>query len=287
MTEPTPTPAPAFNIQSYKTDLHPVWCPGCGDFGVLTCIYRAFAAMQIQPQNAAIVSGIGCSSRLPAYVNVYGLHSVHGRVLPMATGLKTARPEIEVLGVGGDGDAYSIGGGHIPHVARRNPDICYIVMDNEVYGLTKGQSSATAEDFSGGTTPYGNAEEALNPIAMAVAYNISFIARGYSGKPKELAELIQKGVEHKGFALIEVLSPCTTFNDNYKPISQRVKNLPADYDPTNRQKAFATALDKENTYLGIFYRREASTFSDRMAETQKIALETREGDLEKLADTFV
>ena len=160
-------------------------------------------------------------------------------------------------------------------------------MDNEVYGLTKGQSSATAEDFSGGTSPYGNVEEALNPIAMAIAYNISFVARGYSGKPKELAELILQGIEHKGLALLEVLSPCTTFNDNYKPISQRIKNLPVDYDPTNREKAFSTSLDKENTYLGVFYKRETSTFSDRLQKVKDGSQKNRPGDIEKLVDSFI
>lgn len=222
------------------------------------------AVKQISPENLAVVAGIGCSGRLSGYVRSYGFHTVHGRVLPVATGVKTANPELEVLAVGGDGDAYSIGGGHIPHAARRNIDVCYIVMDNEVYGLTKGQGSATApQEFSAGTTPYGQLDEPLNPVAMAIAYDIGFVARGFSAKPKELTDLITQGVEHKGFALIEVLSPCTTFHDIYKPISQRVRFLGPEHDPTDRVKAFELSLERETIPLGVIYKRERSAFHER------------------------
>ena len=285
-TAPQP-PQGGANIAQYKTDVHPVWCPGCGDFGVLTCIYRMLATKQISPENMVVVSGIGCSSRLPAYVNAYGFHTVHGRVLPVATGVKTANPSLEVLAVGGDGDAYSIGGGHIPHAARRNIDVCYIVMDNEVYGLTKGQGSATAPlEMVKGTTPFGQLDDPLNPVATAIAYDISFVARGYSGKPKELTELIIQGVEHKGFALIEVLSPCTTFHDTYKPISQGVRFIEPSHDPMDRIAAMKLAFEKETIPLGIIYKSQRSSFDERVGETHKRAQAKGSPDLEKLFDQF-
>jgi len=281
-------PKKGLDIAPYKTDVHPIWCPGCGDFGVLTCIYRMLATRQVSPENTVVVSGIGCSSRLPAYVNAYGFHSVHGRVLPVATGVKTANPSLEVLAVGGDGDAYSIGGGHITHAARRNIDICYIIMDNEVYGLTKGQGSATAPlDFVKGTTPFGQMDDPLNPIAMAIAYDISFVARGYSGKPKELTDLIIKGVEHKGFALVEVLSPCTTFHDTYKPISQRIRFIDESYDPKDRMAAMKLALEIDTIPLGLIYKSERSSFDERVKATQDRADQERgEPSLEKTFESF-
>ncbi len=271
------TPAQGLTVKDYKTDIHPVWCPGCGDFGVLTCIYRMLATKQISPENLVVVAGIGCSGRLSGYVRSFGFHTVHGRVLPVATGVKTANPNLEVIAVGGDGDAYSIGAGHIPHAARRNIDVCYIVMDNEVYGLTKGQGSATAPpEFSTGTTPYGQLEEPLNPVAMAIAYDIGFVARAFSAKPKELTDLIVQGVEHKGFALLEVLSPCTTFHDTYKPISQRVRFLtPEEHDPTDRVKAFQLALEKETVPLGVIYKRERAPFHERAQKIRTDAVAKR------------
>lgn len=281
-----PVPS-ALNIAQYKTDVHPVWCPGCGDFGVLTCIYRMLATRQVSPENTVIVSGIGCSSRLPAYVNGYGFHSVHGRVLPVATGVKAANPKLDVLAVGGDGDAYSIGGGHIPHAARRNMDICYVVMDNQVYGLTKGQGSATAPtEMVKGTTPFGQLDDVLNPIATAIAYDISFVARGYSGKPKELTELILQGVEHKGFALIEVLSPCTTFYDTYKPISQRIKFIDESHNPLDRLAAMKLAFEQESIPIGVIYKSNRSSFEERLSMTRERAQAKGPGNLEKLIDSF-
>ncbi len=285
-TMPKP-PQGGLNIAPYKTDVDPIWCPGCGDFGVLTCIYRMLATKQIRPEETVVVSGIGCSSRLPAYVNAYGFHTVHGRVLPVATGVKTANPKLEVIAVGGDGDAYSIGAGHIPHAARRNIDVCYIVMDNEVYGLTKGQGSATAPvEMVKGTTPFGQLDDPLNPIAVAVAYDISFVARGYSGKPKELTDLIIQGVEHKGFALIEVLSPCTTFHDIYKPTSQRIRFVDSSHDPFDRIAAMKLAFEKETIPLGVIYKSQRSSFDERIEETKKRAQIKGAGDLNKVLDVF-
>jgi 2-oxoglutarate ferredoxin oxidoreductase subunit beta len=246
------------------------------------------ATKQVPTENLVIVAGIGCSGRLSGYVNAYGFHTVHGRVLPVATGVKTANPNLEVLAVGGDGDAYSIGAGHIPHAARRNIDVCYIVMDNEVYGLTKGQGSATApQGMAAGTTPYGQLDEPLNPVAMAIAYDIGFVARGFSAKPKELTDLIAQGVEHKGFALLEVLSPCTTFHDTYKPISQRIRFLGPEHDPTDRVKAFQLALEKETIPIGVIYKRERSAFHERSGALSRQSIEKRgKATVEEILNQF-
>lgn len=256
-----------FQPQDYKSHLKPIWCPGCGDFGVLSALDKALAACNIDPSRLVIVSGIGCSSRLPGFVNAYGFHGVHGRALPIATGIKLARPDLTVIAVGGDGDGYSIGGGHLPHAARRNLDITYLVMNNSTYGLTKGQVSPTSslpmiaaspkmDAKRWKTTPYGAMEGSLNPIALAVAYEISFIARAFSYKPNQLADLLTQAIQHKGFALVDAFSPCPTFNqdqtDEY--YRERTYDLPAEHDPADRVKAFTLALETEKYPLGVIYR---------------------------------
>ena len=174
-----------FTPKDYKSDLKPIWCAGCGDFGVLSALYKAMSQCNLDPEKTVIVSGIGCSSRLPGFVTTYGFHTVHGRALPIATGIKAARPELTVIVVGGDGDGYSIGAGHLPHCARRNPDITYLIMNNNTYGLTKGQVSPTSfipraslnvklDPKRWKTTPYGMMEDGLDPIAQAIAWDLSF-----------------------------------------------------------------------------------------------------------------
>ena len=238
--------------QSYKTDEHPIWCPGCGDFGVLASLYNVLAGLKIQPKDLVVVSGIGCSGRTPGFVKSYGFHSVHGRVLPVALGVKLANPALEVIGVGGDGDGFAIGGGHIPHTARRNPDFVYLVMDNATYGLTKGQYSPTSPlGFQAGSTPYGNIERPLNPLAMLIAYGATFVGQGYSGKPRELADLMTKAMEHKGFAFVNVLSPCITFYNTYKVIPPRLAEVPKEHDVTSRAKAFDLSLHGQNLPRGV------------------------------------
>lgn len=238
----------------YKTDLKPIWCPGCGDFAVLAAIQQALAAQQVDPKDLAIVSGIGCSSRLPGFVQCYGLHTVHGRSIPAATGLKLARPDLTVLAVGGDGDYFSIGLGHLPHGVRRDVNITCIVMDNEIYGLTKGQTSPTSPSgHITKSTPTGNASQPLHPLALVLASGATFVARGFSSQPKQLAEMIRMGMEHEGFAFIQAMSPCVTFYDTYKLYKEKVYQIPADHDATNMEAAMRYALDSERMPLGILY----------------------------------
>jgi 2-oxoglutarate ferredoxin oxidoreductase subunit beta len=261
------TPVSELTPQTYKTEEHPIWCPGCGDFGVLASLYHALAGLKINPNHLVVVSGIGCSGRTPGFIKSYGFHSVHGRVLPVALGVKLANPSLHVIAVGGDGDGFAIGGGHIPHAARRNPGLTYVIMDNSTYGLTKGQYSPTSPvGFQAGSTPYGNIEKPLNPLAMLIAYGATFVGQGYSGKPKELADLMTRAMEHKGFAFINVISPCITFYNTYKLIPPRLAEIPRDHDATNRAKAFELSLHTDQVLLGVFYDVTQPTFEEGIAE---------------------
>lgn len=249
----------ARDAKEYKSDLKPIWCPGCGDFGVLAAAYRAFAELDLDPDRTVVVSGIGCSSRFPGFVTTYGYHGVHGRALPTAMGVKMANPELEVIAVGGDGDGFAIGGGHFPHAARRNIDITYVIMNNETYGLTKGQVSPTSRhDQKSPSSPFGNQEEPLNTMATAIAADASFVARGASFRAKELTELIIAGMTNPGFSFIDAYSPCTAFNNNTQIWKNDVVQLDENHDPTDRAAAFAQALDDPMS-LGIFYKHEKPT----------------------------
>ena len=283
----SPDVAQELTPQSYKTDEHPIWCPGCGDFGVLASLYQSLAKLGIHSKDLVVVAGIGCSGRTPGFVKSYGFHVVHGRVLPVALGVKLANPKLTVIGVGGDGDGFAIGGGHIPHAARRNFDIAYLVMDNATYGLTKGQYSPTApKGFQAGSTPYGNIEKPLNPLAMLIAYGATFVARGYSGKPKELADLITRAIEHKGFAFIDIISPCITFYNTYKVIPPKLAEVPQEHDVTNRAKAFELTLLEDKVYLGVFYQVQERTFEDGVAQVIKTAQASSRPRLEEIFAEF-
>jgi 2-oxoglutarate ferredoxin oxidoreductase subunit beta len=242
----------------YKTDLKPIWCPGCGDFAVLAAIQQALAALQVDPKDLAIVSGIGCSSRLPGFLQAYGLHTIHGRALPTATGLKLARPDLTVMAIGGDGDFFSIGLGHMPHAIRRDIDITCIVMDNEIYGLTKGQTSPTSpHGHVTKSTPGGNQAAPLHPLAIAISSGATYVARGFSSQPKPLAEMIRAGMEHRGFAFIHAMSPCVTFYDTYKIYKEKVYPIPTEHDPHDRDAAMRYALESERMPLGLLYHEPA------------------------------
>ena len=246
--------------KDYKSEVKPTWCPGCGDFGVLNAAFRGLAGLKLAPDQTVIVSGIGCSSRFPHFMKTFGFHSVHGRALPIAQGLKMARPDLTIVAVGGDGDFFSIGAGHLVHAALRNIDITVIVMDNEIYGLTKGQTSPTSPTgHVTKSTPYGLMASQFNPMATALSLNVSFVARGYSAKPKELAALIEQGVKHKGFSFIHVLSPCPTFYKTFDAWDAATTPIPVEHDITDRSKAMLLAMETEQLFLGLFYRTERLT----------------------------
>ena len=252
-------PATAVEVKDFKPEVHPDWCPGCGDFGVLTSLYQACAQLQIQPHELMVVSGIGCSSNLPGFIRSYGAHTLHGRLLPFATGCKLANQNLTVIGTGGDGDGYGIGLNHFIQAMRRNIDVTYIVMNNEIYGLTTGQVSPTSETgMKTKTSPFGNLEGMLNPIALAMAAGCGFVARGFSGQPKHLLELYKAGIQHKGFALIDVFSPCVTFNklNTYQYFRDRIYKLEDEEHDTG---SFHAAMDKALEWdpkipIGLFYR---------------------------------
>ncbi len=199
--------------RDFKGSVDPDWCPGCGDFGVLNSLQRACAELGLQPHEIVTVSGIGCSSNLPGYINTYGMHTLHGRSLVFATGVKMANHELTVIATGGDGDGYGIGGNHFVHTSRRNVDLTYVVMNNQIYGLTTGQVSPTSRvGQRTKSTPFGSVEYPLNPITSAIMNGATYVARGYSGDIRHLTDLIKGGIEHHGFSLIDVFSPCVTFN---------------------------------------------------------------------------
>ncbi|MCB1787189.1 MAG: 2-oxoacid:ferredoxin oxidoreductase subunit beta [Chromatiaceae bacterium] len=220
----TSTPPLALKAKDYKSEIKPIWCPGCGHFAVLSAVTKALAHLGLAKEQVALISGIGCSSRLPAYIDSYGFHGVHGRALAVAAGLKAARPDLTVLVAGGDGDGFSIGGNHFLHACRRNMDMTYIVMDNEVYGMTKGQASpTTAPDWvHSKMTPHGTGMRRFQPAAMALAAGATWIARGFSGDPTELTRLLVEAIQHPGFALLHVLSPCQTFRPEQRHWKEQV-----------------------------------------------------------------
>ncbi|GER86370.1 2-oxoglutarate synthase [Dictyobacter vulcani] len=264
MTQTIINPTP----KDYKSEVKPTWCPGCGDFGVLNATFRGLAELKLPTDQTVVVSGIGCSSRFPHFMKTFGFHSVHGRALPVAQGLKMARPDLNVITVGGDGDFFSIGAGHLVHAALRNIDITVVVMDNEIYGLTKGQTSPTSpQGHVTKSTPYGLLASQFNPIATALSLNVSFVARGYSAKPKELAALIQQGVQHKGFSFIHALSPCPTFYHTFDAWDAAVTPIEAEHDTHDKAKAIALALETERQYTGIFFKEERTTM-DQAAHQQ-------------------
>jgi len=250
--------ATTMSAKDFATNTPSWWCPGCGDFGVIAALKQAAAELDMRPKDVAFVSGIGCSGKISGYFNSYALHGVHGRALPAATAIKLANKDLTVIVAGGDGDGYAIGAGHFLHAVRRNPDVTYVVMDNQTYGLTKGQSSPTsALGYVTGTSPAGNPDAPINGLAIALAAGGTFIARGFSSEPKAMVELIKAAVKHPGFAIVEVMSPCVTFNkvNTYKWFKDNVYHVTDDagYDPTNRSHAFDVLLKPGKIPLGLIY----------------------------------
>ena len=261
------TPAP--RRRGYTSKHKPTWCPGCGDYGVLGALDRALERFGRPEHELAIVSGIGCSSRFPFFMNTYGFHSAHGRALSVATGLKTARPDLTVIATGGDGDALAIGGNHFFHAMRRNLDITYILMDNQIYGMTKGQTAPTSRiGLRTKSTPYGNFEQPVDPPWVALTQGASVVAQAGSWSGRTLTDLIYQGLTHRGMSFINVLSPCVTFHkeankDYFKELSYE---LPEGYDPKSFEGAIGELrLRSGRLPLGLLYRNDdAPTYDDNM-----------------------
>lgn len=270
--------------KDYKSEVKPTWCPGCGDFGVLNATLRGLASLRLPTDQTVVVSGIGCSSRFPHFMKTFGFHSVHGRALPVAQGLKMSRPDLNVIAVGGDGDFFSIGAGHLIHAALRNIDITVIVMDNEIYGLTKGQTSPTSpHGHVTKSTPYGLLASQFNPIATALSLNVSFVARGYSAKPKDLAVLIEQGIQHKGFSFIQVLSPCPTFYNTFDAWDAAITPIPQEHDTSSKGAAFALAMETQKQFTGIFYKEERTTMDEA---AHQLVQQARDFDIEQYIQRY-
>ncbi|HEU5138365.1 MAG TPA: 2-oxoacid:ferredoxin oxidoreductase subunit beta [Bacillales bacterium] len=245
-------------VKDFRNKVRPNWCPGCGDFSVQAAIQRAAANLGLEPDDMALISGIGCSGRISGYVNTYGFHGTHGRVLPLAQGVKMANRDLTVIAAGGDGDGFAIGLGHTLHALRRNIDITYIVMDNQVYGLTKGQTSPRSEEgFKTKSTPEGSVESSLSIMETALTAGGSFIAQGFSTNVKELTSLIEQAVNHKGFSFLNVFSPCVTYNkvNTYDWFKEHLVSLDdiEGYDSSNRIQAMQTLMENNGFVTGLIY----------------------------------
>ena len=279
----------------YFSAVEIAWCPGCGNFGILKAVKKALVDLQLAPEKVLFVSGIGQAGKFPHYLKCNLLNELHGRSLPAAAAAKIVNPEMTVIAEGGDGDGYGEGGNHFLHAMLRNVDFTYLVHDNQVYGLTKGQASPTSErGFISKTTP-GGAHEPLNPLALAIAANASFVARGYAGDIPHLSRIIAEAIQHKGFALVDILQPCVTFNhtNTYQFFQQRVYRLEDEvgYDPADRLKAFAKALEwGDRIPTGVLYRVERPLFEDNLWQADRVPLVKRSLDphiTASLMDEFI
>ena len=243
----------AFSVRSGEL---PVWCPGCGYYGIHQGLNNAIKGLDIPLHQVVTVSGIGCAGRYPFFTDTYGIHAVHGRALPLSTGVKLANPELTVFAVGGDGDGLAIGGGHLPHIARRDIDVNYLLFDNSIYGLTKGQPSPSSpKGFTTKVSPAGTVEAPLNAALMALSYGATFVARLFAGDPEGITAALVEGIRHEGFSFFQIYSTCLTFDKKFKTwenLKERVHSLPERYDPSDRKGAIAHVLDDDYT-VGILY----------------------------------
>lgn len=283
-------------LQDFKTNEKSWWCPGCGDFGVLAALQKALVALELEPHRVAIVAGIGCSGKIGNYINSYNFHVVHGRTLPTAFGLKLANRDLTVLAVGGDGDGFAIGMGHFVHAVRRNVNVTYIVMDNHIYGLTKGQNSPTSDPgVKVKATPHGNIESPVRPLSLALTAGATFVAQGFSSNQPQLAQIIQEAILHQGFSFVNIISPCVTYNkvNTYDWYKKVLTNLDDDqtYTPDDRAKALTTLIEKEELVRGIIYREDSTPYEDRVSGFSKTPIVKRDtvlpqAEFEKLVATF-
>jgi len=250
-----------------KTDVKPTWCPGCGDFGVVAAVESSLKRLKIPSHNVVIVSGIGCSSNLPHFLSSYGFHGIHGRSIPLAEGIRWGNHGLTVIATGGDGDGFGIGAGHFIHAMRRNVDLTYVTMDNQIYGLTTGQASPTSTmGQKTKSTPTGVIENPIDPIALALASGATYVARGFSGDVKHLTDLVANGIAHKGFAFVDVFSPCVTYNklNTFDFFRQRVYKLEsAGHNPSDIVAAWQRSLEwGDKIPIGLFYSVDRPTYED-------------------------
>jgi 2-oxoglutarate ferredoxin oxidoreductase subunit beta len=275
--------------------LQPAWCPGCGNFGILQALNKALVELEIEPHRVLLVSGIGQAGKLPHYTRGNVFNSLHGRPLPPAIGAKIANPDLVVIAVSGDGDGYGEGGNHFIHAARRNHDITYLVHNNQIYGLTKGQASPTSDvGFVTKTTPYGAANP-INPISLAIVSGASFVGRGFAGDIEHLTSLIKQGITHRGFSLVDILQPCVSFNNKntYSWYRERVYKLEDEdgYDPGDKKGALEKAFEwADKIPIGIIYMRELPVYEDQLPAFHRGSLVTQEiesAKAERLLDEFL
>lgn len=273
----------------------PTWCPGCGNFVILKALKEAIVQQGLEPHRILIVSGIGQSGKTPQWMRTYGFHGIHGRALPVATGARLANNTLKIIAVSGDGDGYGIGMGHFIHAMRRNLDLTYLVYNNQVYGLTKGQTAPTSmKGFKTKSTPWGSIEEPVNPIALALAAGATFVARAYYKHTDDLIQLIISGMQHKGFALIDIIQYCITFNRVNTPAwwDKRVYRLAEEqHDPANKMRAFEKALEwGERIPLGLFYRESRGTYEDELPQIRNVPLvhqQIDDVDINGLIESFI
>lgn len=270
-------PVTPVSPQAFKSDYKPIWCPGCGDHSVLGSITKAFAMLELEPHRVAVVSGIGCSSRIPAYTTCYGFHGVHGRALAAGTGLKVARPDLTVLVAGGDGDGYSIGGNHFLHACRRNVDLTYIVMDNHVYGMTKGQPSPTTEpDWESKLSPRGTGLRVFHPMVVALASGANFVARAFSGDPNGTARIVAEAIRTPGFSFVEILSPCVTFRPEQRDWRNAVH--PSAFETTDDPEVAAQRLLKDDGFgTGILFSGNRPVYAPPMGRARDAVEDLEKG----------
>lgn len=270
-----------------KDNIDIAWCQGCGNFGILESLKLALSELNVNPSNLVVASGIGQAPKTPQYFNTNMFNGLHGRALPVATGIKAANPNLLVIAEGGDGDMYGEGGNHFLHTIRRNINIVHLVHNNMVYGLTLGQASPTSE--IGFKTPVqidGVISEPLNPIALAIAQDASFVARAFAGDIEKTKEIIKAAIQHEGYSLIDIFQPCVTFNkiNTYKWFKENTYYLSQDHDSSDRKGAFDKAIEKSKLPLGIFYQRQTDTFEkkQRIYQSSWTPLHKRMHDLNKL-----
>lgn len=282
-------------IDDYYSDDPVAWCPGCGNHSILQALKQGLVNLGLRPRDIVIVSGIGQAAKAPHYLRCNAFNGLHGRTLPVATGIKLANHELTVLAEGGDGDGYTEGGNHFVHAMRRNVNITYLVHNNQVYGLTKGQTSPTSDlGYVSKTTPVGALYPPLNPLLLAVSCDCTFVARGFSGEPEHLADLITEGVRHRGFAFIDILQPCVSFNrvNTYQWYKDRVYDIKDDpsYDPRDRIQAFQRAREwGERIPIGVIYQGERPVPEEMQQAIKDMALvkqDIKQASFESILDSF-